>query len=145
VSWEVIAVDTYLCPHCRTELRARPHGRQGWLRCAVCSRPSLPPERAVFRQPGRAGGDRARPNGAPPATTSPEQSAAQLADQPVGTRTGAFSPARLVFITGSALSGFMALFAFLDNRTTNMAIFGFLAIVFFVLLVRTARRRPDST
>ncbi len=114
--------------------------------CAAGLQPAVSPSGTCRVPPAET---RRRRSSAPgwgaPATTSREQPAAQLADQPVATRTGAFSPARLVYITGTALSLFMALFAYLDDNRTNLAIFGVLAIVFFVLLVRSGLRRQDST
>jgi len=51
------------------------------------------------------------------------------------------SPARLIFTTGFVLSLVLALLAFLDLKPRTTAIFGFLAITFFLMLLRTPRRR----
>jgi hypothetical protein len=144
VSWEMVAVDTYLCPFCRAELHVRPYERQGWLRCPACSRPSLPPERAVFRQSKRPGAPSAPALDGAAGASEVEQTERGLADEPASAASTTFSPARLVFITGLALSLVMALFAFLDDRTANLAIFGALALGFLVLLLRASRRRPES-
>jgi hypothetical protein len=49
-------------------------------------------------------------------------------------------PARLIFVTGMAISLFMSLISFLDQRTGGMLIFGFIALVFFLLLMRPSGR-----
>jgi hypothetical protein len=143
VSWEMVAVNTYLCPFCRVELQAGAYGRQGWLRCPACTRPSLPAERAVFRQPKRQAGHSPPASDGAAATSAVEQTTPELADE-AAAASSSFSPARLVFITGLALSLVMALFAFIDDRTANLAVLGALALGFLVLLVRASRRRPES-
>jgi hypothetical protein len=48
---------------------------------------------------------------------------------------------RLVFTTGFVLSLFLSLIFFLDFQPGKLAIFGALAIGFFLLLLRTPRKR----
>jgi hypothetical protein len=54
------------------------------------------------------------------------------------------SPARLIFTTGLVISLILALLAFLDLRPRTTAIFGFLAIAFFLMLLRTPRKPVAS-
>jgi hypothetical protein len=62
----------------------------------------------------------------------------------LGTRRSLMaSPAKLTFLTGLVLCLFMFLISFLDQRTSNMLIFGFLSAVFFFLLLRTSA--PHAT
>ena len=51
------------------------------------------------------------------------------------------SGARLVFTTGFVLCLFLSLIFFLDFQPGKLAIFGALAIGFFLLLLRTPRKR----
>jgi hypothetical protein len=50
-------------------------------------------------------------------------------------------PARLIFKTGFILSLALLLISYLDQKSTNTAIFGALAVVFFLLLLRLPKRR----
>jgi hypothetical protein len=63
----------------------------------------------------------------------------------VAGRSAFISPARLVFRTGFAVSLALSFFAFLDRKTTNMTIFGGLAIAFFFLLLRRPGSRPTGS
>jgi hypothetical protein len=51
------------------------------------------------------------------------------------------SGARLVFTTGFVLCVFLSLIFFLDFQPGKLAIFGALTIGFFLLLLRTPRKR----
>ena len=58
------------------------------------------------------------------------------------------SPARVVFTTGFVLCLLLTLIYFLDFSPGPMAIFGFSTIGFFLLLLRTPRKRrppPGAT
>ena len=72
----------------------------------------------------------------------PAMASIQCRTSAVG-RPSHISPARLVFRTGLIVSVGLTFIAFLDHRTTNMVIFGFLSVVFFFLLLRVpaSRRR----
>jgi hypothetical protein len=132
----------YSCPHCRAELEVHFDEWDGWLRCPVCTRPANPPVPAGFRT------DRQRrvvsnddhveqtATGLPRARVNLDGSQAALFGRLAHT-----SPARLVFITGFVFSLFLALIAFLDQKATRLAIFGFSSFCFFVLLLRTRRKR----
>jgi len=133
---------SYSCPHCRVQLDTRSDGWEGWLRCPVCGRPSLPPEPVGWRDDGQR-----------PAVSSKDKATpvtADLADGPlildgprpaITLRASHTSPARLIFTTGFVLSLVLALLAFLDLKHRTTAIFGFLAITFFLMLLRTPRNR----
>ena len=135
----------YSCPHCRVELEAHFDEWEGWLRCPVCARPSIPPEPVGLRKYRQR---LAASTGVPL-----EQAAALQPGDPTildGARpaiTGRFahtSPARLVVMTGFVFSLLLTLIAFLDQKPTRLAIFGFSSFAFFLVLCiprnRVARR-----
>jgi hypothetical protein len=143
---EITYFVTYNCPHCHAELEARSGGWQGWLRCPSCKRPSLAPELMT----GQRGPRRRVPisndqDDVLVITALAQGPAAPHRLVPAGSSS---SPARLIFSTGLIVSLFLLLIFFLDENTINMAIFGFLALVFFVLLLRTpggrGRSQPDE-
>jgi hypothetical protein len=123
-------------------LETRPDGWDGWLRCPVCQRVSLPPETAGFLEFRQRldvpNNDHATAN----APRSPE-GPMLIGDRrlAIALRSSQTSPARLIFTTGLVLSLVLALLAFLDLRPRTTAIFGFLAIAFFLMLLRTPRKR----
>jgi len=140
VDSEITYYVTYACPQCKTELEAKHGGWQGWLRCPICGAPSLPPEILLGHpQTRRQVGD------------SPETAAPEAIDQPklgsalervwVPASSSPTSPLRLIFLTGLTLSLFLLLVAYIDQKKQTTAIFGFLSIVFFLLLLRTPRSR----
>jgi hypothetical protein len=145
VSSEMVFIDTYRCPRCRAELETRYHEWQGWQRCPTCGALALPPEPPRVPNP-RKPGNRSKAQGdVMLISDSPDllMDADQVAQPFV--RPAHVSPARLVFRTGLLVSLGLMLIFFLDQNTTNTAIFGFLAVVFFVLLLRlSANRSPAS-
>jgi hypothetical protein len=61
--------------------------------------------------------------------------------EPLTGRLAHTSAARLIFTTGFVLCLLLTLIAFLDFSPGRLAIFGFLTIAFFLLLLRTPRKR----
>jgi hypothetical protein len=133
---------SYSCPHCRAELEPRFGDWEGWLRCPVCTRPSLPPEPvgsrlasdrlAVSNHDIVAQASALEPGHLMSRDGTPSAFAGRFAHS---------SPARLVFMTGFVFSLLLTLIAFLDQKPIRLAIFGFLSIAFFFLLLRTPRKR----
>ncbi len=146
MSREIRYYASYTCPHCQVQLEARTSDWDGWLRCPECKQLSLPPDPLIDpREPRQNDILRHADNAIVFLPESPE--AAMQPDFVSPASPGRFlhtSPARLIFTTGFALSLFLVLVAFLDNRTGNMTIFGLLTIGFFVLLVRSPRNRMAS-
>jgi hypothetical protein len=146
MSSEISYFVSYACPNCRRHLEARSTGWDGWLRCPVCKWPSLPPEVMIKRLETRGQIIQQDVNddvlfipGSPRGAVEPGSSAM------VGVgRSSHTTPARLIFTTGFALSLFLVLVAFLDDRMGRVVIFGILAVGFFLLLVRSPRNRMDS-
>jgi hypothetical protein len=142
---EIVFIDTYSCPHCRAELETGFDDWQGWQRCPTCGLPSLPPEPAGSRLVRRTGGvvkvgdDVLVISAAPENVAGADASASAVAVPP--THIG---PARLVFRTGLLVSLGLMLIFYLDRNTTNATIFGFLAIVFFLMLLRISRSRSPA-
>jgi hypothetical protein len=136
---------TYPCPRCKVELETEHGGWQGWLKCAACGMPALPPEflpghPAVRRRVREAGGVESpivvigddAPDGPPATAPLPVIEAAP---------STLVNTLRLVFISGLVTSLFLLLIAFIDQNQRASYIFGALAIVFFLLLVRMPTRR----
>jgi hypothetical protein len=115
------------------------------MRCPACGRPSLPPAPAAPPTPPLFNH---RPSG--PAevlfiSESGSRPLKQVALEPTDDRPSRFTPGRLMITTGLAFSLFMALLAYLDKKSMNLALFGVMSIVFFVILLRPpARRMPPS-
>ena len=145
MSSEIVFIDSYSCPRCRAQLATQYEVWEGWLRCPTCGLPSLPPEPQRVRTPRQpnarmiAPGDRPAINESPELFMDPDYLAPGV---PIPAH---ISPARLVFRTGLLVSLGLMLIFFLDQNTTNTAIFGFLAVVFFILLLRLSanRSRPS--
>jgi hypothetical protein len=144
VSSEMVFIDTYRCPRCRAELETHYDEWKGWQRCPTCGALTLPPEPPQLPSPRRSP-DRSELqrdvmviSDAPDLLMDPDQIA------PAFVRPAHMSPARLVFRTGLLVSLGLMLIFFLDQNTTNTAIFGFLAIVFFVLLLRLSANRSPA-
>ncbi len=136
---------TYPCPRCRVELESEHGGWQGWLKCPACGMPALPPEfllghPAVRRRVRERGGDQ-------PAIViidadAPADAAAAhppvVIEAPPSTLVNTL---RLVFISGLVTSLFLLLIAYIDQNQRASFIFGSLAVVFFVVLLRMPSRR----
>ncbi|MFI5454656.1 MAG: hypothetical protein ACHRXM_04320 [Isosphaerales bacterium] len=139
---ETALLVSYSCPHCRVQLETRSDGWDGWLRCPVCERVSLPPEPVGFLDAGQQPVVSSKDNATPVTTGLPDASMIPDGPRQASTlRASHTSPARLIFTTGFVLSLVLGLLAFLDLRPTYTAIFGFLSITFFLLLLRTPRKR----
>jgi hypothetical protein len=135
----------YFCPHCHLPLEAKPGSWQGWLLCPRCGLPSLPPE-PLQRSPRK----RRRPAkqkavgavSAAPGPSRPEKTATVTAPRAPGAdRAASSSASRLIVSTGLVVSLCLLLVGYLDRSSQNSAIFGFLTIVFFLLLLRLPRNR----
>jgi hypothetical protein len=139
---------TYNCPHCGVTLEAADDAWDGWRRCPSCGRPALPPKadpqlrrKYAFDFDARAGAEgesgadgSAVPNGSNPENVLEIPSAAS----PV------LGTARLIFKTGLILSLALLLIFYLDQKSTNATIFGALAVIFFLLLLRFPKPRRES-
>jgi hypothetical protein len=145
VSSEIDFVATYSCPHCRADLETGFDAWQGWQRCPRCGLACLPPEPPGLRSARKPG---TRPKVADDVlalSDSPDMLADAEAVAPVfGGRPSHIGPARLVFRTGLLVSLGLMLIFYLDRNTMNAAIFGCLAVVFFLLLLRTAGSRSPA-
>jgi hypothetical protein len=123
-------------------LETRSDGWDGWLRCPVCLRVSLPPETAGLlenRQRFAVSDNDHVTASAPGSPEGPMFIDDQRLVHPLS--SSHTSAARLIFTTGLVLSLVLALLFFLDMRPRTTAIFGFLAIAFFLMLLRTPRKR----
>ena len=132
---EVFEPLTYFCPHCRALLESPTGGWDGWVRCRACSRLFLPQD---------FGGLAADPRGLASSNGIPlefsETGIDGVARSPAG-RMAHTSIARVVFSSGFVICLLLTLIKFLDFSPGPMAIFGFMTIVFFLLLMRTPRKR----
>jgi hypothetical protein len=137
VTSELVETLTHSCPHCRALLDVAARGWDGWVRCSSCGRLFLPPEFGVLPHAAGGPGVSGLANGAPTAALGP---ADFQHPEPLG-RMAHTSVARVVFTTGFVLSLLLTLIKFLDFSPAPMAIFGFMTIVFFLLLLRTPRKR----
>jgi hypothetical protein len=131
----------YPCPHCKAELETQHGGWQGWQRCPACGVPSLPPEFLLGHpMTRRRVGDSIADRAAIVTNAAPEGSSAS--DRPLlGGVSSPVSALRLIFVTGFVLSLFLLLIAYMDQNKQTTAIFGFLSIAFFLLLLRTPKHR----
>jgi hypothetical protein len=134
----------YNCPHCGVALEADDDGWDGWRRCPACARLALPPKidprlrlsrtaglDASASAEGNPGDDGlAGPNGA-----SPEQLV-----QGETVSSAVIGPARLIFKTGFILALALLLISYLDQQSTNTVIFGALAVICFLLLLRFPKK-----
>jgi hypothetical protein len=141
VSAQVEASFTYSCPHCWVDLEAPAGSWDGWVRCPSCARVFLPPApeklpRGVRVSAASSPVDGTLAGDGSPGSTAMAEPAGLLSKQLVHT-----SGARLVFITGFVLCLFLSLIFFLDFQPGRLAIFGALTIGFFLLLLRTPRKR----
>jgi hypothetical protein len=137
---------SYACPNCRRQLEARSTGYNGWLRCPICKWPALPPEIMVERRETRRRTVQKGVNNAIlviPASLEGAHEPDALETNTVGPASYT-TPARLIFTTGFALSLFLVLVAYLDDKMGRMAVFAFLSVGFFWLLARSPRNRTAS-
>jgi hypothetical protein len=135
----------YPCPKCQLKLEAKPGSWQGWLLCPRCGLPSLPPERLrdsprqlrrLAKQAAAAAVSRSvpgRPTEGKAAAMPPRATPADRAASP--------SASRLIVSTGLIVSLCLLLVGYLDRSSQNSAIFGFLTIFFFLLLLRLPMKR----
>jgi hypothetical protein len=146
MSSEISYFVSYACPGCRRQLEARSTIWTGWVRCPICKCPALPPEITWnLHEGGRWASDDSVDEGtliAPGSAAGALDTDSSVIDRPA--RSSHTTPARLIFTTGLALSIFLVLVAFLDEKMGRMAIFGFLAFGFLWLLVRTPRNQATS-
>jgi hypothetical protein len=140
VESEITYYVTYACPQCKTELEVKHGGWQGWLRCPNCGTPSLPPEILLGHPQTRRQIGNSPETGALEAIAEAELAPA-LDRVRIPATSSPTSPLRLIFLTGLTLSLFLLLVAYIDQKKQTTAIFGFLSIVFFLLLLRTPRNR----
>lgn len=147
MSTEIDFIDTYTCPHCRSDLVSGSDGWSGWRRCPVCGLASLPPEPEghylpVIKRPGAEAA-----NDVLVISDSAEDNLSNA--DPLRThvtgRSSHTSPIRLIFKTGLLASVALTFIAFLDHRTTHSAVFGCLAVVFLLLVLGGPGSRPASS
>ena len=139
------ASSCYPCPHCRAPIEIGRDRWRGWMLCPECGRAGLPPEAAVRRPaPGR------RVETSPPAhpAASPDPGDSKASPAPLFAPSASFAPrpspsnaSRVIVSTGLVVSLFLLLVAYLDRSSQSSAIFGFLTVLFFLLLLRLPRRR----
>jgi hypothetical protein len=141
MSSQLVETFTYSCPHCRVELEA-PAGRwDGWVRCPSCARTFLPPEQERLPRGVSAAAAASSIDGT---AQSDGSTAGSFEVEATGLFTGrhaSTSGARLVFLTGLVLCAFLSLIFFLVHEPGKLAIFGALSIGFFLLLLRSPRKR----
>ncbi len=114
--------------------------------CPECGLPWLPPERSTRRRRQRRAvapavgqnGHQPEPQLASTAGTADETTARIKAAVQA---SQASSPARLIISTGLFVSGLLLLLAWLEHSPHSMVIFGILAAVFLVMLIRVPSRR----
>lgn len=139
---------TYPCPQCRVGLEAE-HGLwQGWLKCPACGRPALPPE-ILLGHPSvlRRIRDRVDDEAAMALNGINASPAAEESDPPAeiaASPSTLVNTLRLVFLSGVVTSLFLLLIAYLDQNLRASFIFGCLAVVFFVFLLRLPSRRRGN-
>jgi hypothetical protein len=142
---------TYNCPHCGAALEAHDDGWDGWRRCPTCKQPGLPPRVDAGRRrsydfdvdaPADGDGEGAPGvDGTPGTLGSNPSSFLQIP----GPSSPVIGPARLIFKTGLILSLALLLISYLDQKSTNATIFGALAVIFFLLLLRLPKKRRLPT
>jgi hypothetical protein len=135
----------YPCPNCQLPLEAKPGSWQGWLLCPRCGQPSLPPERVMSspRQQRRPAKQEAVPAASAPGLGRPQEgsTAVTVPRAPRTDRPATSSASRLIVLTGLIVSLCLLLVGYLDRSSQSSAIFGFLTIFFFLLLLRLPRNR----
>jgi hypothetical protein len=145
VSSEMVFIETYSCPHCRAVLETRFDDWQGWQRCPTCGLACLPPEPAGFQSSRKPWARSSVADDILLISDSPENRADTEPVAPaLGGRPSHIGPARLVFRTGLLVSLGLMLIFYLDRNTMNAGIFGCLAVVFFLLLLRISGSRSSA-
>ena len=140
MAMEITVSPSYTCLHCHALIRAGDDFWQGWVRCPRCDRPGLPP------QPVRVLKTPRRPASPPP---PPGQESSQKIDGLLHEPAALARPAGgvpvssqvstapgLILTTGLFVSLFLLLNAYLDHRVQSMLLFGTLAVVFLIVLLR---------
>src|SRR5262245_40693071 len=141
VSSKVVDSITFSCVYCLAELEMPSSNWDGWVRCRSCERVFLPPKYESPRRTNSESTGSSADSGLPHGDGSPNGALDFIDSQALSGRMSHTSPARLVFTTGFVLCLLLTLIKFLDFSPGGMAIFGFLTIAFFLLLIRTPRRR----
>ncbi len=141
MSSEVVPTTTYSCPSCHVRLDVPPGHWEGWLRCPSCGRASLPPEPDALLTVSRGATISGHENGVPLEVDALADGTGLEIGMPRTGRMAHTSPARVIFTTGFVICLLLTLIYFLDSKPGAMAIFGFLTIGFFLLLLRTPRKR----
>ncbi|MGC8644299.1 MAG: hypothetical protein ACP5XB_30935 [Isosphaeraceae bacterium] len=137
---EITVSPSYFCPHCHALIRAGEDLWQGWLRCPRCDRPGLPPQPArVLKSP------RHPASPLPPPGQESSKKIDGLLDEPaalvhpagIAPAPGPVSTApRLIVTTGLFVSLFLLFNGYLDRSVQSMSLFGTLAVVFLIVLLR---------
>ncbi len=140
---QVIYFVSYSCPRCKAELEVQHEAWQGWRRCPNCGLSSLPPE-LLFGHPMT----RRRVLGRDDDPVIPDEMS--LPDDPIAldraqviltSPSGGFGPLRVFFVIGFVVSLFLLLLFYLDQNSQFTGIFGALSFIFFLLMLRSPRRR----
>lgn len=112
-------------------------GWDGWVRCRACSRLFLPEDFLGLPEARDA-------EGSGDANGTPLEYSDQVGDglpRPLTGRMAHTSVARVVLSSGFVICLLATLIFFLEFSPGRMGIFGFMSIVFFLLLMRTPRKR----
>jgi hypothetical protein len=140
---ELIYLVPYTCPHCNAALEVRQGDWPGWLRCPTCSRPSLPPELRSSTSSRRVEVLIEQDDGPIFMPLERVEKASDFRPDPFD-QTRQFSAARLIFSTGLALSVIMFVVYTIERDGSKMAIFGVLAFLSLILLLRPSRARATE-
>jgi hypothetical protein len=136
----------YSCSGCHRRLLAEDDGWLGWVLCPECAKPGLPPARlGRQRQPQRPAlpAISVSPRAAgvlDPISAEDHPAEFAVGSEPLPARPVSSAP-RLIVRTGLVVSLVLLLFAYLERSTPNAAVFGFLSVVFLVLLIWLPRAR----
>ncbi len=137
--------ENYVCPRCQALLAVPEKPWRGWLLCPRCGFPSLPPQRLTVSRSRRRSAER---EAQALQVEIPEEGRSLRGTAPsshpslsrVG-KSNSWSSARLIISTGLFVSAFLLLVAYLDRKPHNLAIFGGLTLIFFILNLRMLRQR----
>jgi hypothetical protein len=142
---DFVFIVTYSCPRCHASLEARASGPPRWLRCPACGRATLPPEHNKLAPPPFIDdqtliiGNFTTGGATAPLPIRPRAMA------PLPLRQGPPTPtAKLVLGSGVFLTTLLFLISLLESNGGRAGVFGFIAIVCLILLVRQpGRSRGD--